>query len=228
MPKVTGRKPAISNASRGRGAAEPEKRRGTGRTQRGRETRRRLLEAAVEVFERDGFVHARITDICTAAGISHGSFYTYFVTKEEIFTEVADSVELELLTTEPTPEDTDPVQRIRLANEHYLQVYGANAKIMSVIHQVSTIDPEVRDIRLQRQNAFAQAIERRIRLLQESGDADPGLEPAYAAHALGGMVAHFTDRLFNTENDFDPDTATEQLTRIWVNALGMRYTPKPE
>ncbi|MEU1981716.1 TetR/AcrR family transcriptional regulator [Nocardia sp. NPDC019395] len=228
MPKVTGRRPAISNASRGRGATEPEKRRGTGRTYRGRETRRRLLEAAKEVFERDGFIHARITDICTAAGISHGSFYTYFVTKEEIFTEVADSVEVELLTTEPAPEDTDPVQRVRLANEHYLRVYGANAKIMSVIHQVSTIDAEVRDIRLQRQNAFAQAIERRIHLLQESGEADTGIEPAYAAQALGGMVAHFTDHLFNTENDFDLDTATEQLTRIWVNALGMRYTAKPQ
>ncbi|MFI5718894.1 TetR/AcrR family transcriptional regulator [Nocardia sp. NPDC051750] len=223
MPEVTGRKPAISNASRGRNAAGPEKRRGTGRTYRGRETRRRLLDAAKEVFERDGFVHARITDVCTTAGISHGSFYTYFVTKEEIFTEVADSIELDLLAIEPAPEDTDPVERIRLANEHYLRAYGANAKIMSVIHQVSTIDADVRATRLQRQNAFAEVIERRIRRLQESGDADPLVHPAYAAQALGGMVAHFADNLFNTDNDFDLETATEQLTRIWVNALGMRY-----
>ncbi|MFD0853526.1 TetR/AcrR family transcriptional regulator, partial [Actinomadura adrarensis] len=199
---------------------------GTGRTIRGRETRRKLLEAAKEVFERDGFVHARIADMCTAAGVSHGSFYTYFVTKEEIFTEVADSIELDLLTLEPAPADTDPVERIRLANEHYLRAYGANAKIMSVIHQVSTIDPEVRRTRLQRQNAFAQAIERRIRQLQESGDADQGIDPAYTAQALGGMVAHFADHLFNTDNPFDLETATEQLTRIWVNALGMRYSPK--
>jgi AcrR family transcriptional regulator len=226
MPETTGRRPAISNSSRGRNAADKAKRRGTGRTIRGRETRRRLLEAAKEVFERDGFVHARISDMCDAAGVSHGSFYTYFVTKEEIFTEVADSIELNLLTLEPAPGDTDPVERIRLANEHYLRAYGANAKIMSVIHQVSTIDPEVRTTRLQRQNAFAKAIERRILQLQEAGDADPEVDPAYAAQALGGMVAHFADHLFNTDNAFDLETATEQLTRIWVNALGMRYPAK--
>jgi AcrR family transcriptional regulator len=224
MAGTTDRKPAFSNASRGRNAPEKDKRRGTGRTIRGRETRRRLLEAAKEVFERDGFVHARISDICNSAGISHGSFYTYFVTKEEIFSEVAESIEQDLLTLEPAPADADPVERIRLANEHYLRAYGANAKIMSVIHQVSTIDAEVRERRLQRQSAFAQAIERRIRRLQESGDADPDVDPAYAAQALGGMVAHFADHLFNTDNAFDLETATAQLTRIWVNALGMRHS----
>ncbi|GGL13391.1 TetR/AcrR family transcriptional regulator [Nocardia jinanensis] len=224
MPEVTGRKTTMSNARRRHNGPEPEKRRGTGRTHRGRETRRRLVDAAKAVFERDGFVHARITDICTTAGVSHGSFYTYFVTKEEIFTEVADSVELDLLTIGPAPEGTGPIGRIQSATEHYLRVFGANAKIMSVIHQVCTIDADVRATRLQRQNSFAQAVETHIRGLQESGHTDPRIDPAYAARALGGMVAHFTDHLFNTDNDFDLDTAGEQLTLIWVNALGIRDT----
>jgi AcrR family transcriptional regulator len=217
----------LPNASRGRRGGEGvDGRRGTGRTSRGRETRRLLLEAARQVFERDGFLHARIADICDAAGISHGSFYTYFASKEEIFKEIADAVELDLLTIDPAPGGADPVARIRLANEHYLRAYGANAKIMRVIHQVSTIDAEVREARLQRQDAFAHAIERRIRLLQEAELADPAVEPAYAAQALGGMVASFADYLFSTGNaaGFDLGTATDQLTHIWANALGMRST----
>ncbi|RAY16362.1 TetR/AcrR family transcriptional regulator [Actinomadura craniellae] len=225
MPERTDRRAALPNAGRGRrGDEETDRRRGTGRTVRGRETRRRLLEGAKAVFERDGFLHARIADICDAAGISHGSFYTYFVSKEEIFTEIVDSVELTLLTLEPAPADADPIERIRAANEHYLLAYGANAKIMRVIHQVSTIDATVRETRMQRQDAFARAIERRIRQLQEGGFADPAIDPAYAAQALGGMVAHFADYLFNTDNTFGFDlaTATDQLTHIWTNALGMR------
>jgi AcrR family transcriptional regulator len=227
VPERTARTTAVPNAARGRRGEEgADKRRGTGRTSRGRQSRRQLLDAARVVFERDGFLHARIADICDEAGLSHGSFYTYFTSKEEIFTEVVDSVELDLLTLDRAPADADPLERIRVANEHYLLAYRANAKIMRVIHQVSTFDAEVRETRLQRQDAFARAIERRIRQLQEGGLADPAVDPAYAAQALGGMVAHFAEYLFNTDNTFGFDlaTATDQLTRIWTNALGMRVS----
>jgi AcrR family transcriptional regulator len=216
------RRVALPNAARGRrGGEEQDRRRGTGRTVRGRQTRRRLLEAAKTVFERDGFLQARVQDICDGAGISHGSFYTYFVSKEEIFAEVVDSVELDLLTPDQVPSDAAPAERIRMANEHYLRAYAANAKLLRVIHQVSTIDPAVRDTRLQRQEEFARAIERRIRRFQEDGTADPAVDPVYAAQALGGMVASFAEYLFNTDNafGFDLATATDQLTRIWTNAL---------
>jgi AcrR family transcriptional regulator len=224
MTETSNRRAAISNASRGRRGGEGEKRRGTGRTVRGRQTRAQLLDGAKKIFERDGFLHARIADICDAAGVSHGSFYTYFVSKEEIFKEVADSVEIDLLTLDPAPTDADPLERIRVANEHYLNAYRANAKLMSVIHQVSTIDAEVRATRLQRQETFARAIERRIRQLQDAELADPEIDPVYAAQALGGMVASFADYLFNTDNafGFDLATATDQLTRIWTNAVGIR------
>ncbi|ADP80546.1 TetR/AcrR family transcriptional regulator [Pseudofrankia inefficax] len=216
---------SIPNATRGWQGAARNKRRGTGRTSRGRQTRDQLLDAARVVFERDGFLQARVADICDEAGVSHGSFYTYFVSKEEIFRTLVDSIELDLLTVEhATDNDHDPVERIRAANEHYLRTYAANAGIMRVIHQVATIDVEVWRTRFQRQDAFAHAIERRIRALQASGLADPAIEPYYAAQALGGMVAYFAELLFNSHDpvNADTDTAIEALTRIWLNALGIR------
>ncbi|WP_018504329.1 TetR/AcrR family transcriptional regulator [Parafrankia discariae] len=225
MPERTQNGTARPNAPRARrDAVETGKRRGTGRTRRGRESRGQLVDAARAVFERDGFLHARVADICDLAGFSHGSFYTYFVSKEEIFREVVDSVELDLLTPDPTGSEKDPVERIRAANRHYLETYAANAKIMQVIQQVATFDNEVLTIRLQRHEVFAHAIERRIRILQETDLADRNVDPAYAAQALGGMVAYFADLLFNTENGspFELETAVSQLTILWTNALGIR------
>ncbi|CAO5188472.1 TetR family transcriptional regulator [Frankia sp. AiPs1] len=224
MPERTDRGPALPNASRARReVSELSKRRGTGRTRRGRQTRGQLLDAARTVFERDGFLHARVADICDLASLSHGSFYTYFHSKEEIFREVVDSVELDLLTPEPAPAGTDAIARIRAANRHYLQTYAANAKIMRVIQQVATFDPDVRRIRLQRHEEFAHAIERRTRSLQRHDNADRQVDPAYAAQALGGMVAYFAELLFGTDNgsEFDLDIAVEQLTLLWRNALGI-------
>jgi AcrR family transcriptional regulator len=221
---------SIPNATRGWQGATRNKRRGTGRTSRGRQTRDQLLDAARAVFERDGFLHARVADICDEAGVSHGSFYTYFTSKDEIFRTLVDSIEVDLLTLEPAPDDDhDPVARIRAANEHYLRTYAANAAIMRVIHQVATIDEDVWRTRFQRQDAFAHTIERRVRALQAAGVADPKVEPYYAAQALGGMVAYFAELLFNAHEPvaIDPDGAVDALTRIWTNALGIRAT-RPE
>jgi AcrR family transcriptional regulator len=50
-------------------------------------TRRRLYECAIEVFRRDGVDACRIDDISTAAGVSRGSFYFHFPTKEHVLLE---------------------------------------------------------------------------------------------------------------------------------------------
>jgi AcrR family transcriptional regulator len=55
----------------------------------GRRTRRRLLDAAAEVFVRKGYHDTRIDDITELAGTSHGTFYRYFTNKEQVFRTLA-------------------------------------------------------------------------------------------------------------------------------------------
>jgi AcrR family transcriptional regulator len=217
----------IPNASRGRRGEEPSEeneqaRRGTGRTARGRQTRQHLIESARTVFERQGFLHARISDICKEAKISHGSFYTYFTSKEAIFTEVVDSVEINLLRIDAPIEETDPTERIRFANRHYLQSFQENADILRVIEQVSTFDDEVLRIRVAREAEFAGVIERRTREYQKAGLVNPDIDASLAARALGGMVAGFAEQMFFESQTFDFDHAVDQLTLLWVNALGLQ------
>ena len=55
------------------------------RTERGRRTVRKLLEAAAQEFGERGFHEAAITGITARAGVALGTFYTYFESKEELF-----------------------------------------------------------------------------------------------------------------------------------------------
>jgi len=57
----------------------------TPRTERGRKTLRRLIEAAAREFGERGFHEAAITGITQRAGVALGTFYTYFESKEEVF-----------------------------------------------------------------------------------------------------------------------------------------------
>ena len=62
----------------------------------GRETLRRLLDAAIVVLGERGYHGARIDDIVAEAGTSHGTFYLYFSSKEDLFRELLDDVSEEM------------------------------------------------------------------------------------------------------------------------------------
>jgi AcrR family transcriptional regulator len=185
------------------------------------QTRARLLEAARTVFERDGFLTARISDIAATAGLSQGSFYHYFDSKEQIFREVAAAQE-ERLTA---PAEDEPTRRgesaravIRRANRRYLERYRAAAPLMGVIEQVSRYDDDVSRARIATQKHFAERAERSIRRLQRDGLADKKVDAA--------MVARFAELWMVQEyRAYDFEDAVEQLTRLWANALGLPDEP---
>lgn len=205
----------------------------TPRSRKGAQTRARLVEAGKGVFEESGFLEARISDIAERAGLSHGSFYHYFDSKEQIFREVAEAQE-ELLTAAPDDDgsDGDPeiteFERIRRANRRYLERYRDNGRIMGVIEEVSRYDTPVNEARMARQKHFADRAERAIRRLQASGDASPDVNPEIAALALGAMVARVAE-LWLIENwgDYDIDTVVNQVSLLWANAIGLEVPPPP-
>ncbi len=202
------------------------------RSAKGRRTRARLIEAGKTVFERDGFLQARITDIASEAQVSHGSFYHYFESKESLFREIAEELDVRLLSMDDVGHDDErkngPIDRIRAANRSYLLAYRREAKIMRVIEEVSRYDENVRSVRTRRQDYLGVRLESAIARLQADGLADKRIDKHYAAMALGGMVARFAENMFIGGGSYELDRAVEQLTLLWANALGLDTDSKLE
>src|SRR4051794_7293287 len=118
------------------------------RSRKGVQTRARLLDAAKQIFEENGFLDARISDIAERAGLSHGSFYHYFDSKEEIFREVVEVVDARLrepmysVVFHPAPGTTGR-ERLFTAILRHLESYRDEARILGVIEQVSRYDDHV-------------------------------------------------------------------------------------
>jgi AcrR family transcriptional regulator len=197
------------------------------RSRKGIETRARLVSAAKEIFERDGFLDARISDIAERAGLSHGSFYHYFESKEEVFREVALAVDERL--TAPMYDvifdrtfKAGTYERLRTAIRMHLERYRDEARIMGVVEQVSRIDPEVGAARFERHLVSNDDVKKAIEALQRQGLADRRINPEIAAAALGSMTYRFPEMwLVQGLIDCDFDTVVDQLTLLFVNALGL-------
>jgi AcrR family transcriptional regulator len=67
----------------------------TSRIQRRTHTRQKILEAARRVFEARGFAGARTQDVAEAAGVSHGSVFVHFHTREVLIAAVVDGAILD-------------------------------------------------------------------------------------------------------------------------------------
>jgi AcrR family transcriptional regulator len=202
------------------------------RSRKGALTRARLLEAAKSVFEEAGFLEARVSDIAGGAGLSQGSFYHYFDSKEQIFRELAEEHEAMLIAPdadeerEATSVGISDLARIRRGIRRYLERYRDNSRIMRVIEEVSRYDSFVNLARRRRQEYFADRAARAIRTMQERGTADPEVDPEVAALALGAMLRRFAELwLVEGWKPFDFDEMVDQLTLLWVNAIGLRGMP---
>jgi len=204
--------------------AEHEKMNGP-RSSKGLRARARLLEGAKEVFEEDGFLEARISDIAERAGLSHGSFYHYFESKEEIFREVAAEVDerlsapLNSVILDPSS-TAPPHERIHEAIRRHLESYREEARIIGVIEQVSRYDEHIRAVRLARHQRYTQQITDSVRRLQRHGMADGRLNPMIAASSLGAMTDRFAEMwLVQGFLDCRFNEAVDQLTLVYMNAL---------
>ena len=193
-------------------------------SKRGRATRRSLMDAGRRVFERDGFFEAKITEIASEAGVAVGSFYTHFPAKDDLLAAILEETTAVMLypSTGADSVRDDPIAAIEAANRAYLEAYEAHAGLMRVFEEVAAVSERFRVMREERSQSFYRRNARAIRRLQDSGNADPDLDPEAAAIALSTMVSRVAYAVFarGTVN-LTPDVLLDTVTRLWVNALGL-------
>jgi AcrR family transcriptional regulator len=206
----------ISDATEKNPAARP-----LPRTARGSRTRERLIAAARRVFEQDGYLDARLSDISKEAGVAVGSFYVYFTSKEDIFAAILEQVQDEALHLPVSRAQfgLHPEADIEASNRAYLTWYRRNALLMRAVEQAATSDPGLRDLRRRRGDVFARRNARSIAELQAMGIADPTLDPVLAAKAVDSMVGRMAYSTYVLGDHCDFEDLVSVLTQLWINAL---------
>lgn len=193
-------------------------------TPKGRRTRSNLLAAASQVFAERQYLDTNVADIVERAGVSHGTFYTYFKSKEEIFKEVAVGLQAVMLATRehaPRESGLSLLERVERTNRAYLEAYREQARLFAVVEQVASFNPEFRGIRREIRNGFVDRSERAIARMQAEGLVVDDVDPRYAANALGSMVDRFAYVWLVLGEDFDFDESVRTLTLLWARSLGI-------
>jgi len=194
--------------------------------QRGQQTRARLLAAAQKVFERDGYLDARVADISAAAHVAHGSFYTYFDSKEDIFREIVQSVADEVYAALDTFEGGTAAERISAVNQRQIELYEQHATVLGLIEQVGNL-AQFSQLRRDIRQRLVDRVERLIKRLRAEGELSlEPLDPHMTATALVGMTDSFAYTWFVVGEPFNRTKALATLDAIWMRALGIEKKPR--
>lgn len=197
-------------------------------TARGEVTRAKILREARTVFQRDGYLEARVADIAAEAGVSHGSFYSYFDSKEAVFCAVAtQSIEdlMARLTVGDGPQPSDPVARIREANRRYIEAYRDDAAIFGLVEQVVLINDDIRALRLDAKTTFVARLVRGIEHMRAEGEIGEIGRPDLVAESLALMVDRTCYMWFVLNQRYDYDDMLENLTTLWAGGIGLPTGP---
>lgn len=113
------------------------------RTARGRATMRKLLDAAAMEFGELGFHAASISGITRRAGTALGSFYTYFDSKEAIFSALVRDMSEAVASTvlAQVPAEAVGVEREREALGAFLGFVREHKEIYRIIDEAEFADP---------------------------------------------------------------------------------------
>jgi AcrR family transcriptional regulator len=185
--------------------------------------RERLVEAAREVFERDGFHAARIVDVANTAGVGIGTFYRHFESKGAMFRAVISNAfdEIYVGGATRTAENADPVKAIELANKRFLEQYREEAPIHSLLEQLAPVDEECRDLYLSGRARAVDRIAHSLQELQAEGLASPDLNAKVAAGALVAMVNNSAHLWFTMGEAYDEDVALDTINQLWISGIGL-------
>lgn len=181
----------------------PAARSRTPRTERGRKTLRKLLDAAGLEFGERGFHDTSITAITRRAGTALGSFYTYFQSKEEIFQAlVADlSDRVRETARQAVPAQGNALDIEQAALRAFLTFAHEHKEIYRIIDEAEFVDPL--SFRSHYENT-ARRIAERLAAGAARGDLRDGLGEAHA-WAIMGMNVFLGLRYAVWSEDLSPD-----------------------
>ena len=198
------------------------------RARKALETRQRILDAAEDLFTRDGYAATTMTAIAEHADVAVQTLYAVFGNKRAILTELIDARVAGADHSRSLPDREDwramerepnPHQQLALFAQIATRIGNRSAAINEIMAQAAGADPEIATIyQQQRQSRYKD--ERRIaRSLARKGALREGLSETQAADIIWAIATTRTYRALVIERRWTTDQYERWLNDLLAHAL---------
>ena len=186
--------------------------------------RQEILAAALRCFARNGFHNTTITDVVRESGVSQGTFYLYFQTKDDVIAALADDrSQSDALINAIAGAEADPVVGLAILFDLHGRTLGdaqrADERRVTIQGWAEALRNEAIRERLVANTArVQQEIARLIERGQQAGRFRADAEPQGVARALMALFRGLT-LLTAWDGGFDVDLTAKTIEDMVRGAL---------
>ncbi|MBV8685278.1 MAG: TetR/AcrR family transcriptional regulator [Alphaproteobacteria bacterium] len=196
------------------------------RTERGRKTLRRLIDAAAAEFGERGYHEAAITGITRRAGVALGTFYTYFESKEEVFRALVREMSraTRVHVAEAVKDARDRLAAERLGLEAFISFVRKHPELYRIIEEAQFV---AHDVYREHYLTFAEAYRRNLAGARErnqisAGSGDVAETDEARAWALIGMSVFLGMRYGIWDQSLSPARVADIALQLMSDGLRFR------
>ncbi len=193
----------------------------TPRTERGRRTLRKLLDAAATEFGEKGFHEASISGITRRAGVALGTFYTYFDSKDAIFRGLVNDMSeaVKRAAREALTEPMGALEIERRALAAFLRFASEHKEVYRIIDEAEFVDPA--SYRAHYETTAARICER-LEAGMAAGELRDGLGEAHAWAIMGMNVFLGLRYAIWGKGEWDAEEIASLANKLLQGGIGMR------
>lgn len=186
---------------------------------RGQRTLARILDAGAVVFADRGYHAARVDDIVKAAEVSHGTFYLYFSSKQDLFRAIAEGIAAEMVTlAKQLPSlGRDDEQDFRDWLDRFHSLYEQHGRFLKTWTEAEITDSDLGRTARDLVTEFSRQLATRVRAVDPSPET--GLDPGAAAFALVSMIERTTYYVQSRQLHVEPTEMLDVLAAVTQTAV---------
>lgn len=185
-------------------------------------TRKRILDAAIQVFSHKGFHDTRVDEIVEASGSSKGAVYFYFPGKQQIFLALVDEFAnlLHRRLTEAVESETGGVRRVNAALKTCLETFGRYRGLAKIfLIQAVGLGTVFEEKRLEIHERFAQLVKTYLDQAVAAGEI-PAIDTEIVAYAWMGAINEIVIRWVHTGQP-EPERVLLTLRAMLLRGIGV-------
>lgn len=193
-------------------------------TEKGGETRRRIVEAARAAFAQRGYAGTSLNDLIRAAGVTKGGFYFHFDSKQELAIEVVETAfrrmqERTLEAASSHPRAADQVVAMVFALEQ-AKAAGATPAGLDRLCMELRSDPRAAAQMHRPADVWVEAVAGLLATAQTEGDLPDGVDCAQAARFA--VAAYMGLEQISASGRSTLAMPVESYLRMVCGAIGLR------
>ncbi len=179
----------------------------------------RAAAVGADIFARKGYAASTTRELSRALGITNGTFYHHFATKEDLLLRICNE-SLDRITeaaTEVVESDAAPLEKLRgLIRAHTLTMLGDQALHKTMLTELSSLGPTNQEAVVERRDHYSALVQSVIEEGQAQGDVRTDVEPHVLVLLLLNLL-NWTIFWFKPGAGLDPEDLADAFIVTYLH-----------